>query len=423
LDHFTYKDGLLHAEDVPLTEIAAAVGTPFYCYSTATMVRHYQVLEESLSAVDPLICYAVKANSNQSVIRTMLKAGAGMDVISGGELMRVLAAGARGDQVVFAGPGKTNAELSLALDNGIYQFNVESEPELRNLSDIATSKGLVAPVAIRINPNVDAGTHEKISTGRKQDKFGIGAERAAEIYALGRELPGIDMLGVALHIGSQITSLAPFEAAFSQALELIGELRALGHDIRRLNLGGGLGIRYADEKPPTPAEYGAMVERLLAGQGLEIALEPGRMIIGNAGILVASVIYEKHEGRRFVILDSAMNDLIRPSLYDGWHGTIPVNETGDNAAWTPSDLVGPICESGDFLAKGRDMPPLAQGDLIAVRTAGAYGAVMGSTYNTRPLLPEVLVNGDKFAVVRERQTVDDLIAQDRIPEWLEDAGT
>lgn len=418
MDYFEYKDGLLHAEEVPLSEIAEAVGTPFYCYSTATMLRHYRAIADALAGLDPLICYAVKANSNQAVIRTLLDAGAGMDVISGGELRRVVAAGGDPGRVVFAGPGKTNDELAFALDIGVHQFNVESEPELRNLSAIAAAKNLTAPVAVRVNPNVDAGTHEKISTGRKQDKFGIGAERAAEIYALGRDLPGIDMLGVALHIGSQITSLAPFETAFTRALDLIAELRGQGHDIRRFNLGGGLGIRYAEEEPPTPAEYGAMVKRLLAGHDLEIAVEPGRMIIGNAGILVTSVIYEKHEGRRFVILDSAMNDLIRPSLYDGWHGTVPVNEAGDNVEWTASDMVGPICESGDFLAKGRDMPPLAQGDLIAVRTAGAYGSVMSSTYNTRPLCAEVLVKGDKFAVVRERQTVEDLIARDRIPDWL-----
>jgi len=381
-------------------------------------VRHYGVLLDAFAEMDVLLCYAVKANSNQAVIGTLVDQGAGCDVISAGELQRALAAGCPPERIVFAGPGKTREELAAALDIGIHQINVESEPELRALSVVAAAKGLTARVAVRVNPDVDAGTHEKISTGRREDKFGIPLDRAPAIYDLGRSLPGLDMVGVALHIGSQVTRLAPFEAAFSRALELIRELRAAGHDIRRFNAGGGLGIRYADETPPSPQEYAALIKRLIAGMDLQLALEPGRMLVGNAGILVSRVIYEKHEGRRFVIVDAAMNDLIRPSLYGGWHDVVAVREPAPGAATTPADLVGPVCESGDFLARGRDMPPLAPDDLIAVRTAGAYGAVMASTYNSRPLLAEVLVNGGQFAEVRPRQSTAQLIALDRLPPWL-----
>jgi len=422
MDHFHYRDGILHAEEVPLPDIAAAVGTPFYCYSTATMVRHYDVLVDAFAGTDVLLCYAVKANSNQAVIATLVGQGAGCDVISGGELQRALAAGCTPERIVFAGPGKTRAELAQALEIGVHQLNVESEPELRALSEVAASMGATARVAVRVNPDVDAGTHEKITTGRRENKFGIPVERAPAVYDLGRSLPGIEMVGVALHIGSQVTSLAPFEAAFTRSLELVGELRAAGHDIRRFNAGGGLGIRYADETPPTPTEYAAMIKRLIAGMDLQLALEPGRMLVGNAGVLVSRVIYEKHEGRRFVIVDAAMNDLIRPSLYGGWHGIVAVREPATDSSMSPADLVGPVCESGDFLARGRDMPPLAPDDLIAVRTAGAYGAVMASTYNSRPLLAEVLVNGDGFAVIRPRQTTAELIDLDRLPPWLSATG-
>ncbi len=418
MDHFHYRDGILHAEEVRLPDIAAAVGTPFYCYSTATMVRHYGVLVDAFAGTDVLLCYAVKANSNQAVIATLVGQGAGCDVISGGELQRALAAGCPPEHIVFAGPGKTRDELAQALEIGVHQLNVESEPELRALSEVAAAMGVTARVAVRVNPDVDAGTHEKITTGRRENKFGIPVERAPAVYDLGRSLPGIDMVGVALHIGSQVTSLAPFEAAFTRSLELVRELRAAGHDIRRFNAGGGLGIRYADETPPTPVEYAAMIKRLIAGMDLQLALEPGRMLVGNAGVLVSRVIYEKHEGRRFVIVDAAMNDLIRPSLYGGWHGIVAVREPAADTAMSPADLVGPVCESGDFLARGRDMPPLAPDDLIAVRTAGAYGAVMASTYNSRPLLAEVLVNGDSFAVVRPRQSTTELIDLDRLPPWL-----
>ena len=418
MDHFQYRRGVLHAEDVAIPAIATAVGTPFYCYSTATMTRHYNVLASSLEGTGARICYAVKANSNQGVIRTMVELGAGADVISGGELQRALAAGASADSIVFAGPGKTNDELVQALVASIYQFNVESEPELRLLSALATEMGRVAPVAIRVNPDVDAGTHEKITTGRKQNKFGIPIARALEIFALGAALPGLAMLGVAIHIGSQITDLAPFEEAFDKALRLIDDLRAAGHDIRRCNLGGGLGIPYGGETPPSPAEYGRMVKRLTANRHLDLVLEPGRVLVGNAGILVARVVHEKHEGRRFIIIDAAMNDLIRPAMYDSWHDIVPVSEAGPGVEMSDADVVGPICETGDTLARARPMPPLAPNDLIAVRSAGAYGAVMASTYNSRALVPEVLVRGNEFAVIRPRQSIADLLALDRPPPWF-----
>jgi diaminopimelate decarboxylase len=417
MDHFQYRDGILHAEDVPIPAIAAAIGTPFYCYSTATMTRHYNVLSASLDGTGAKICYAVKANSNQAVIRLMVELGAGADVISGGELQRALAAGASPTDIVFAGPGKTRDELTQALAAGIYQFNVESEPELRALSAVALEMGKVAPVSIRVNPDVDAGTHEKITTGRKQNKFGVPIGRAMEIFELGAALAGVAMLGVAVHIGSQITDLAPFEEAFDRVLRLIDELRAAGHDIRRCNLGGGLGIPYGGETPPAPAEYGRMVKRLTANRQLELVLEPGRVLVGNAGILVAGVIHEKHEGRRFIIVDAAMNDLIRPAMYDSWHDIVPVAEAAPDAPFSEADIVGPICESGDTLAKGRTMPPLAPNDLLAVRGAGAYGAVMASTYNSRPLVAEVMVKGDQYAVIRPRQSIADLIARDQPTAW------
>lgn len=417
MDHFQYRNGVLHAEDVPIPDIAAAIGTPFYCYSTATMTRHYNVLTGALDGTGAKVCYAIKANSNQAVIRTLVELGAGVDVISGGELTRALAAGAVPGDVVFAGPGKTREELVQALALGIYQFNVESEPELRLLSALAAEIGKVAPVSIRVNPDVDAGTHEKITTGRNQNKFGIPIGRAMEIFELGAALPGLAMLGVAIHIGSQITDLAPFEAAFDKALGLIDELRAAGHEIRRCNLGGGLGIPYGGETPPAPAAYGAMVKRMTANRNLDLVLEPGRVLVGNAGILVARVIHEKHEGRRFVIIDAAMNDLIRPAMYDSWHDIVPVLAPAPDAVLAVADVVGPICETGDTLAKGRDLAPLAPNDLIAVRSAGAYGAVMASTYNSRPLVAEVMVKADLFAAIRPRQDIDDLIALDQAPPW------
>lgn len=422
MDHFVYRDGELHAEDVRVSDIAAVVGTPFYCYSTATIVRHYKVLADALAGSDTLICYAVKANSNQSVISTLADLGAGADVISGGELQRALAAGVPRGKIVFAGPGKTAEELIMAIELGILQINVESEAELRLLSRLADERGTQARVALRVNPDVDARTHEKITTGRKQNKFGVPIDRAPEVYALGHGLPGIDMAGIAMHIGSQLTELAPFEAAFDKAGGLLQALRDGGLPVRRLNLGGGLGIPYADTTPPSPADYGTMVKRVTGNFGVELIVEPGRMLVGNAGILVARVLYDKQEGKRFVIVDAAMNDLIRPSLYDGWHRIVPVREPDANAPESLADVVGPICESGDFLGRDRPLPPLAPDDLIAVRSAGAYGAVMSSTYNSRPLVPEVMVKGDAFAVVRPRPSIERLIELDRVAPWLQDGG-
>lgn len=418
MDHFNYRDGVLHAEDVPVPEIAAAVGTPFYCYSTATMTRHYRVLSEALEGSGALICYAVKANSNQSVIATFAKLGAGADVISGGELKRAMAVGIPANRIVFAGPGKAPEELIMGLEAGILQFNVESEDELRLLSRLADARGRKARVALRVNPDVDARTHEKITTGRKQNKFGIPFERALSVYALGCDLPGIEMVGLAMHIGSQLTDLAPFEAAFDRAGVLLAGIRDAGLPIVRLNLGGGLGIPYQDTEPPSPADYGAMVKRVTGNFGVGLIVEPGRMLVGNAGILVARVLYDKHEGKRFVIVDAAMNDLIRPSLYDGWHRIVPVREAAADAPLEVAEVVGPICESGDFLGHDRPLPAFAPDDLIAVRSAGAYGAVMSSTYNTRALVPEVLVNGAEYAVVRPRLDQEALIALDRTAPWL-----
>jgi len=417
MDYFLYHNGVLHAEDVPLPKIAATVGTPFYCYSTAAMAHNYHVLLESLSGANAKICYAVKANSNQAVIRTMIDLGAGADVISGGELQRALAAGAKPGDIVFAGPGKTKSELADALSVGIYQFNVESEPELHLLSAVATEMGKVAPVSIRLNPDVDAGTHAKITTGRKQNKFGIPIERALDIFDLGVQLPSLNVLGVAIHIGSQITDLAPFENAFGRALDTIDRLRAAGHEIQRCNLGGGLGITYAEEKPPSPAEYGRMVKRMSANRNLEVVLEPGRVLVGNAGILVAKVIHEKHEGRRFVFVDAAMNDLVRPAMYDSWHDIVPVAEAASDVEMRPADVVGPICETGDTLARNRKLPYFSAGDLVAVRSAGAYGSVMASTYNSRPLVAEVMVRSGQHAVIRPRQKIKELINMDHLPNW------
>ncbi len=421
MDHFQYRGGILHAEDVPLTEIAAAVGTPFYCYSTATLTRHFRLFQDALAGMDHLVCFAIKSLSNQAILRTLGDLGAGMDVVSGGEYRRALAAGIPGARIVFSGVGKTREEMAFALRNGIRQFNVESAEELRVLSDVATSLGAVAPITLRVNPDVDAKTHEKIATGRKEDKFGVPISRAREIYAQAAALPGINVVGVDVHIGSQLTDLAPFEAAFTKIADLTRVLRADGHTIRRLDLGGGLGIPYtrSNETPPLPLEYGAMIQRVLGDLDVEIEIEPGRLIAGNAGILVASVIYLKEgEGRDFLILDGAMNDLIRPAMYGAYHDIVPVVEPVAAVAQSPVDIVGPVCESGDTFAKGRDMPPLAPGDLVAFRSAGAYGAVMASEYNTRPLIPEVLVKDDQYAVIRARPSFDEIINRDTLPSWL-----
>ncbi len=421
MDHFDYRGGVLHAENVALDAIAEAVGTPVYVYSAATLTRHYQVFEEALAGLPHLICYAMKANSNLAVLRLMASLGAGMDVVSGGEYRRAVAAGVPGDRIVFSGVGKTAEEMRLALEGGIRQFNVESEPELEALSAVATGMGLRAPIAIRINPDVDARTHAKIATGKAENKFGIPIGRARAVYAEAAALPGIEVVGIDVHIGSQLTELAPFEAAFGKVAELTGLLRADGHDIRRLDLGGGLGIPYArgNEVPPLPFDYGEVIRRTVGHLGCEIEIEPGRLIAGNAGVLLARVIYRKHgAGRDFLILDAAMNDLIRPAMYDAWHDVVPVVQPPAGVDLAPVDIVGPVCETGDTFATARPMPPLSAGDLVAFRSAGAYGAVMASEYNSRPLVPEVMVSGDHYAVVRQRPSFDEMLNRDTIPEWI-----
>ena len=422
MDHFLYRDGILHAEDVPLPEIAAAVGTPFYVYSSATLTRHYRVFQDALAGMDHLICYAMKANSNQAVIKLMGDLGAGMDVVSGGEYRRAVAAGIPGDRIVFSGVGKTREEMEYALTHGIRQFNVESEPELQMLSAVATAMGKTAAITVRVNPDVDAKTHAKIATGKSENKFGIPIAKARDVYRMAAGLPGIAVVGIDVHIGSQLTDLAPYEAAFQKVAELTEQLRADGHTIKRLDLGGGLGIPYArsNQAPPLPQDYGAVIKRTVGHLGCEIEIEPGRLVAGNAGLLVSSVIYMKEgEGRDFMILDAAMNDLIRPAMYEAHHDIVPVIEPQPGTEPVLVDIVGPVCESGDTFAKQRPMPPAQSDDLIAFRSAGAYGAVMASEYNSRPMIPEILVDGDQFAVVRPRPSFDEMISRDRLPPWME----
>ncbi|GLO77318.1 MULTISPECIES: diaminopimelate decarboxylase [Sulfitobacter] len=421
MDHFLYRDGALFAEDVAISEIAAAVGTPFYVYSTATLLRHFKAFDDALDGMDHLVCYAMKANSNQAVLKTLAQAGAGMDVVSAGEYLRAKAAGVPGDKIVFSGVGKTVSEIRLALEGGIRQFNVESEPEMEVLDAVARSMDKVAPITIRVNPDVDAKTHAKIATGKSENKFGIPIARAREVYRMAAAMPGLEVVGIDVHIGSQLTDLTPFELAYQKVAELTEQLRADGHTIRRLDLGGGLGIPYerSNAAPPLPTDYGAMVQKTLGHLGCEIEIEPGRLIAGNAGLMVSEVIYVKSgEGRDFLIIDGAMNDLIRPAMYEAHHDIIPVVEAEAGAEQQPYDIVGPVCESGDTFAKQRMMPKLAAGDLVAFRSAGAYGAVMASEYNSRALIPEVLVHGDQFAVIRRRPTFDEMINRDTIPEWL-----
>jgi diaminopimelate decarboxylase len=421
MDHFLYRNGVLHAEDVAIPDIAAQVGTPFYVYSTATLERHYRLFEEALRPLPHLVCFAVKSNGNVAVLKTLARLGAGMDVVSGGEYLRAKAAGVPGDRIVFSGVGKTRAEMRMALTGGIRQFNVESEPELLALSEVAASLGVTAPIAIRVNPDVDARTHEKIATGKKENKFGIPIARAPEVYAEAARLPGIEVVGIDVHIGSQLTELEPFEQAYLKVAELTRALRGAGHTIRRLDLGGGLGIPYerSNTAPPLPVEYGEVIKRTVGDLDCEIEIEPGRLISGNAGLLVASVIYLKHgEGRDFLILDAAMNDLVRPSMYGAHHDIVPVVEPAPGEEPKPYDIVGPVCETGDTFARGRLMPLVGPGDMVAFRSAGAYGAVMASEYNTRPLVPEILVNGDQFAVIRARPSFDEIINRDSIPSWL-----
>ncbi len=421
MDHFNYVNGWLHAEDVPLTRIAEAVGTPAYVYSAATLTRHFNLFRQALDWTDHLVCFAVKSNSNLAVLKLLGDLGAGMDIVSAGEYARARAAGVPGERIVFSGVGKLEAEMRMVLEGGIRQFNVESEPELELLSRVAASMGLRAPIAIRVNPDVDAKTHEKIATGKSENKFGIPIARAREVYAHAARLPGIEVVGIDMHIGSQLTDLDPYRQAYAKMADLTRALRADGHDIRRLDMGGGLGIPYRRDNnaPPLPIEYGQVIRDTVGDLGCEIEIEPGRNIAGNAGILLSSVVYLKEgEGRDFLILDAAMNDLIRPAMYGAHHDIVPVREAPPGADVGRFDVVGPVCETGDTFAKGVDMPGLAAGDLVAFRSAGAYGAVMASEYNSRPLVPEVLVQGDHFAVIRARPTLEEMLGRDTIPEWL-----
>jgi diaminopimelate decarboxylase len=422
-DIFSYSNGELHAEDVPVSRIAAAVGTPFYLYSTAGFTALYRRFAEALAPETPLICYAVKANSNLAVLCHFAGLGAGADVVSEGELRRALAAGVPPERIIFSGVGKTAVEMEAALAADIHQINVESLPELRLLSDIASAQGLVARVGIRVNPDVDAHTHVKISTGRKENKFGIELDEAAAAYRLAGELPGIEPVGLAVHIGSQLVDLEPYRRAFERAAELVLELRASGLAVTRMDLGGGIGIRYHAERPLEPISYARLVREIFGSLGLALAFEPGRALSASAGLLVSQVVYVKESSaKRFVIVDAAMNDLIRPALYDAWHDIVPVRLPGPGASLNPADVVGPVCETGDTFAVDRDLPPLAEGDLVAFTAAGAYGAVMSTTYNSRLLVPEVLVSGDRFAVIRARPSYDALLSLDTIPDWLSDVS-
>lgn len=420
MHHFQYKDGVLCAEDVRLDRLAEEVGTPFYCYSTATLERHYKVFAGALPA-GSLVAYAAKANDNLAVLRTLGRLGAGTDVVSGGELAKALAAGIAADKIVFSGVGKTREEMRSGLEAGIYQFNVESEPELAALNEVALAMGKRAPIALRINPDVDAKTHAKINTGTAETKFGIPFTRAREVYAHAATLKGIEIVGVDVHIGSQITDLEPFETAFKLVVELVGMLRADGHAITRLDLGGGLGVPYenSNRTPPDPSEYGAMITRVTKGLDCRLSLEPGRLIAANAGVLVSRTLYVKHgEAKHFLIIDAGMNDLVRPAMYDAWHEIVPVKEPASGQARLRYDVVGPVCETSDLFAAGREMPELKSGELVAILTAGAYGAVMAGDYNARPRIAEVLVRGREWGIVRPRESYADLIAKDRIPDWL-----
>ncbi|MER9297979.1 diaminopimelate decarboxylase [Mesorhizobium sp. M0621] len=421
MNHFDYRDGVLHAEDVAIPDIAAQVGTPFYCYSTATLTRHYRVFAQAFAGLDALVCYAMKANSNQAVLRTLAKLGAGADVVSEGELRRALAAGIPAGKILFSGVGKTAREMDFALAAGILCFNVESEPELELLSARAVALGKVASISLRINPDVDAKTHKKISTGKAENKFGIPWQKARQVYARAATLPGIKVTGIDTHIGSQITELQPFDDAFALLVDLVGALRTNGHAIEHIDLGGGLGIPYRvdNNPPPLPDAYAQIVRKHVTKLGLKVMFEPGRLISGNAGILVSEVIFVKEgDAKNFLVVDAAMNDLIRPTLYDAFHDIRPVVQPPADTPRMMVDVVGPVCETGDYIGLDRDLPRLKAGDLIAVSTAGAYGAVQAGTYNTRLLVPEVLVDGDRFHVVRPRLTYDDLIGLDSVPDWL-----
>lgn len=423
MHHFVYKDGVLHGEEVNLEVLAAEVGTPFYCYSEATLRRHLRIFRKAFDDVDALIAYSIKANSNVAVIKILAEEGAGADVVSGGELKRARAAGIPAAKIVFSGVGKTHQELALALDEGIYQFNVESEPELDALNEIALSKAMRAPIAFRVNPDVKAGGHEKISTGKREDKFGIPWTRSRDLYSRASSMKGIDVKGVDIHIGSQISELAPFEAAFKKTAELVTTLRADGCAIERVDLGGGLGIPYGPNAidPPHPDEYANMIKRIAAPLNVQLILEPGRMIVGNAGVLISRVIYMKDgDEKRFLIIDAGMNDLLRPALYDAYHDILPVSERTVGSACQDYDVVGPICETGDRFVRTHALPEMNNGDLVAIMSTGAYGAVQTSEYNSRPLIPEVLVSGALRAIIRVRPTIDDMLMRERMPSWLND---
>ena len=421
MHHFAYRNGVLHAEDVDLRELANAVGTPFYCYATATLERHYRVFAEAFADVDALVCYAMKANSNQAVVATLARLGAGADVVSEGELLRARAAGIPPEKIMFSGVGKTERELALAVEQGILCVNVKSEPELELLAAIGAQNGRAADISIRVNPDIDPKTHAKIATGKAENKFGIPISRAREVYARAAKLKGVRVTGVDMHIGSQITELEPFSDAFELLADFVRELRADGHVIRHVDLGGGLGIPYREdnEPPPDPSAYAAVVKRATRDLDCQLIFEPGRLIVGNAGILVTRVLYVKRgEAKTFVIVDAGMNDLVRPTLYDAYHDLRPVKEAPVGAPRLIADLVGPVCESGDFIAQDRPMTEPKAGDLVAIMSAGAYGAVQASTYNTRALVPEVLVRKGEWALVRPRIGVQELIALDRVPSWL-----
>ncbi|MDB9919425.1 diaminopimelate decarboxylase [Amylibacter sp.] len=421
MDHFIYRNGILHAEDVAITEIAAAVGTPFYVYSQATLTRHFRVFDEALNGMNHLICYAMKANSNIAILKILGDLGAGMDVVSGGEYLRAKAAGISGDKIVFSGVGKTREEMALAIKNGIRQFNVESEAELKVLNEVALSLGAIAPITLRVNPDVDAKTHAKIATGKSENKFGIPISKAQEVYSIAASMEGIDVVGIDVHIGSQLTDLEPFRLAYKKVAELTKVLRQDGHNIRRLDLGGGLGIPYesSNQSPPLPEDYAKVIHETVGDLDCEIEIEPGRLLTGNAGLMVSSVIYNKSgEGRDFMIVDAAMNDLIRPALYEAYHEIIPVIESTENSETQDYDIVGPVCETGDTFANKRALTPVADGEMVAFRSAGAYGAVMASEYNTRPLIPEILVHGDQFSIIRDRPSIEAIIKRDIIPDWL-----
>ncbi len=419
MDHFSYKNGAYYAEDVAIADIEKAVGTPFYCYSSATLEHHYKVFSQAFADVDAKICFAVKSNDNLAVLATFARLGAWADVVSGGEIRKVRMAGIKGENIVFSGVGKTAEEMAYALDEGIFQFNVESEPELLLLNDVALSKGKIARIAIRVNPDVDPKTHAKISTGQKESKFGISMKHALSVYRLANSLAGIDVQGVSVHIGSQLTTLEPFAQAFARVRDFVNELRSEDISITTLDLGGGLGIPYGNEQPPLPEFYAEIAKRETKDLGVKLLFEPGRVLVGNAGILVSKVLYVKHgENRIFVIADAAMNDLIRPTLYDAYHEIVPIIPPAGDAATERVDVVGPVCETGDIFAEQRLMKVPQAGDLIAFRSAGAYGAVMAGTYNARPLIAEVMVRGDKFSVVRPRQTYEELLGRDKLPEWI-----